>query len=49
VFFARGAVGFFAERLQPAVRGSRFARLNVLIYSPLALALSAMIFVALAH
>lgn len=41
VLVARGVVGFFGERLQPAIIGTPFARLNVALYSPLALALGA--------
>ncbi|MEW5847790.1 MAG: DUF3995 domain-containing protein, partial [Myxococcota bacterium] len=41
VLLLRGAVGFAEARLRPEVRGSRYARLNVSLYSPLCLALGA--------
>jgi hypothetical protein len=45
----RAAAGLFAERIRPSGSNSRFARLNLLIYSPLALTLSVMVFFALRH
>lgn len=40
----RGVLGFFDTRLRPGTRGSRFARLNVALYSPLCLGLAALTF-----
>jgi hypothetical protein len=41
VLLLRGAFGFAEKRLRPEIRGSRYARLNVTVYSPLCLALGA--------
>ncbi len=46
VFFARGVGGFFDARLRPATVGTRFERLNRVFYSPLCLALAALVAVA---
>lgn len=46
VLGVRGAGGFFDTRLRPAIRGSRYARLNVVLYSPLCLALAALMLLA---
>jgi hypothetical protein len=40
VFALRGAYGFFDARVRPSTRGSRFERLNVIVYSPLCLGLA---------
>jgi hypothetical protein len=40
VFALRGAGGLFEARFRPFIRGSRYARLNVRLYSPLCLLLS---------
>ncbi len=42
VLTLRGVQGFFDTRLRPGTRGSRFARLNVVLYSPLCLGLAAL-------
>jgi hypothetical protein len=42
VLVARGVYGFFELRYRPVIRGSRYARLNVQLYSPFALALGIM-------
>ena len=42
VLTIRGVLGFFDTRLRPGTRGSRFARLNVVLYSPLCLVLAAL-------
>lgn len=39
VLTARGLAGFFETRLRPVILGTPYARLNVLAYSPLALAI----------
>jgi hypothetical protein len=39
VLTARGLVGFFDTRLRPVIVGTPYARMNVIAYSPLALAL----------
>jgi hypothetical protein len=39
VLTARGLAGFFETRLRPVIAGTPYARLNVIAYSPLALAL----------
>lgn len=44
VLTMRGVLGFFDLRLRPGTRGSRFARLNVVLYSPLCLGLAALTF-----
>jgi hypothetical protein len=41
VLLVRGSFGFAEARLRPEIRGSRYARLNVIFYSPLCLALGA--------
>jgi hypothetical protein len=40
VLLQRGLLGFVHTRIRPATAGSPFARLNVLLYSPLCLLLS---------
>jgi hypothetical protein len=47
VFALRGVYGFFDARVRPTTRGSRFERLNVVVYSPLCLGLALAIVVAL--
>ena len=42
----RGLVGFVDERLRPAIRGSRYARLNKRFYSPLCLGLGTLVLLA---
>ncbi len=42
VFLARGLFGFFDRFLRPSTKGTRFERLNLVFYSPLCLALSAL-------
>ena len=44
---ATGGLGFFASKLQPALRGSPFVPLNLLIYSPLCLLLAALVALSL--
>jgi len=39
ILLVRGVGGFFDAKLRPVIRGSRYERLNVIFYSPLALAL----------
>jgi Protein of unknown function (DUF3995) len=39
VLLGRGSYGFFDLRMRPSIQGSRYARLNLAIYSPLCLAL----------
>lgn len=46
VLLVRGLEGFVDERLRPDTAGSPFARLNVRVYSPLCLALAALLAVA---
>lgn len=46
VFLARGVGGFFDHWLRPAIRGTRYERLNRALYSPLCLALAALTLVA---
>lgn len=46
VLVARGGLGFFDRFLRPATRGTRFERLNLVIYSPLCLILGALTFVS---
>jgi hypothetical protein len=46
VLVLRGLEGFVDVRLRPATVGSPFARLNVLIYSPLCLVLALLLGVA---
>lgn len=43
VLTVRGLVGFVDVRLRPGTAGSRFARLNVVLYSPLCLVLAALL------
>lgn len=42
----RGVEGFFDVRVRPSTAGSPFARLNVALYSPLCLALAALVAMA---
>lgn len=44
VLTIRGVLGFFDTRLRPETGGSRFARLNLVFYSPLCLGLAALTF-----
>jgi hypothetical protein len=46
VLLARGTYGFFDERARPAIRGSRYARLNTTMYSPLCLAVGTLALVS---
>jgi hypothetical protein len=46
VLLVRGLEGFADRRIRPASVGSPFARLNVLLYSPLCLLLSLLTFLA---
>ncbi len=46
VLLLRGLLGFVDTRLRPASVGSPFARLNVLVYSPLCLLLAGLVFLA---
>jgi hypothetical protein len=46
VFLLRGLIGFVDVRLRPSTKGSRFARLNVVLYSPLCLALGTLALIA---
>jgi hypothetical protein len=46
VLLGRGLAGFVDTRLRPETVGSPFARLNVVIYSPLCLALAALTFLS---
>ncbi len=46
VFLLRGLIGFVDMRLRPSTKGSRFARLNVVLYSPLCLALGTLALIA---
>jgi len=46
VFLLRGLIGFVDVRLRPSTKGSRFARLNVVLDSPLCLALGTLALIA---
>jgi hypothetical protein len=39
ILLVRGMGGFFDAKLRPVIRGSRYERLNLIFYSPLALTL----------
>jgi hypothetical protein len=42
LFGARGVVGFFERRLRPAINGTLYARLSLIFYTPLCLAIAAL-------
>jgi hypothetical protein len=46
VLVSRGGLGFFDRFLRPATRGTRFERLNLVIYSPLCFILGALTYIS---
>lgn len=46
VLLLRGAGGFFDVYLRPSIKGSRYEKLNLQVYSPLCLGLAALVFMA---
>lgn len=45
VLFLRGVGGFFDAQLRPAIKGSPYEKLNLVLYSPLCLILAALVLI----
>lgn len=43
VFALRGLGGFFERRFRPSIKSSPYAKMNIMLYSPLCLALAALV------
>lgn len=43
VFALRGLGGFFERRFRPSIKGSPYAKMSIMLYSPLCLALAALV------